>query len=206
MSPKECCAVEQSCPHIAIPHDNTRGEIEVCVLPTQRRIRAKNEFIVQMGHSEMDAIGVQCCSYVTVETGPDVAGRKLRVLAGVRCLPKPICGNPCKLGVSHVRMDLALRQAVGVSQCNTWSSPSTVVLRRARRPPVHFLSKCLGYQYVVCRVQRAHSGDAETPLCRAPEWVMQTLGLNDGGGLIVAVSTRHSVKIRMLPLTPSNRA
>jgi hypothetical protein len=188
--------------------------LRALVHATDRRADADGEFILRLSPKAQTTLGVKTGDYVVVKAGggkpvPGHADKSFQVLAAVRGpsqgdepLPDTV-DDSGHLTLAQVRLDVTLREAIGAKVLGEQPDRAEVTVEHSSFPVrPGFLARCLGYQFVVCRVQKAFSGDAETPLCRTSPSVIQGLGLKDRG-VAVVLSPQSQVTARMLPLADS---
>ncbi len=156
---------------------------------TYDRADANGEFIIRMSSAAQKALGVRAGEYVVVAAPPEkpVPGSPtecFQVVAAVRdfsqrdesneasSLPQKEFNLSGQI-VHAVRLDVTLREAIGVKasegHAHVGKMPDLAKINLQRlgaKVRTGIPTKLLGYQFVVCRVQKALSGDAETPLCR----------------------------------------
>lgn len=193
--------------------------IAAVVYRTYDRADANGEFIIRMSSDARDLLHVRKGQYVVVTADPDkpIPGSPtecFRVVAAVRDFSLQDESLPAKgFNISGqlvyaVRLDVTLREAIGVKPCDeqcpveTMPDWARIKVQRLSAKVRTRIAKLLGYQFVVCRVQKALSGDAETPLCRTSSSIIESLGLKDRG-LGVVLSPKKQETVRILPLAES---
>ncbi len=195
------------------------------VSPTQYRSDAHREFLIRLSHEARKRLDVRIGDRITVEfrggpvadaTEPGLIPAWLpgtdkkhyfRVLAAVRNLKDPALerterfeGDDPGRWLAHVRMDMTLRDAIGVETGeDVFLFPTDDTIRV---PPV---ARMLDFQYVVCRVHFAFPGSMETPNCIARPSTIEALGLDRRGIVFIESPCGHHVEASLVPIDEDQR-
>jgi hypothetical protein len=185
--------------------------LRALVHPTEDRRDAGRGFI-RLTKQGQKKLRVRTGDYVVVGGRKYLPGRRdkpFEVLAAVGNLfDRKDAGVPPEF--EEVQLDMTLREATGVT---TWRENPELAevtlcrprkIRSWRRRIRDSFAGVLGYQYVVCRVQKAFSADMETSLCRTSSATIQNLGLKEQGVVVIRSAHDEELKLRVLPLPEKN--
>jgi hypothetical protein len=187
-------------------------DLELKVYRTIRRHDDRGEFIIRLPPQVKRHLPPGC-QYVVVRTKccrleeADGKHSSPEVIAAVRGLAKH--DDKLQLGDDELycQLDMSLRVAVGAMGFDPGSGSA---LRdntgSARKVTITPLNRCIcpaivpswvGFQWMLFRVHRSLTGDFETPICRVEPRFLASLGIHDGG-VVVIESVEHRAVRRVL--------
>jgi hypothetical protein len=180
---------------------------------TIKRHDYKGEFIVRLNAGARRLLPRRCkfvSVHLMVGRLPTDDGSLVvpKVIAAVRPLLKE---DGALIGCDEIgfcQLDMVLRVSIGAQGYDptNWWTLSDVTgdaeyigvepLTRSIRPSA--VGSLLGYQWMLFRVHRALDGDFETPICRVRQQYLSTLGIHDGGIVVVESVANRAIR-RLLP-------
>jgi len=175
---------------------------------TNNRDDARGEFIIRLNAEAMRLLPHRC-KYVVVRSITKQAWAKGKglvvpeVIAAVRrLLPEERKSLKGCDDIRFCQLDMSLRVSIGVQGYDTTNNEplkdktGNDQYFRVERPSrsIRPIGWWLGYQWMLFRVHRALDGDWETPICRVRQRYLASLGIHDGGVVVVESVAKRATR------------
>ncbi len=189
-------------------------DVELKVYRTIRRHDDRGEFIIRLPPHVKRHLPPSC-QYIVVRTKShqleEIDGKQSfpEVIAAVRGLVKRDDNSRLGDDEFYCQLDMSLRVAVGALGYDptsgslltdkTGNAEKVAIRPLARGICPAIVHSWVGFQWMLFRVHRSLTGDFETPICRVEPQFLASLGIQDGGVVVVESAENRAVR-RLLAL------